>query len=150
MNTISIIGNVVRDCEVRKTTTGRSVCSFTLAVNRMRTADGNQITDFIPCVAWEQLADTMGRYIRKGDKVGVVGMLQSRKTMYKGMEMNTYEVNALHVDFLTVKSRENEQRTQGYGGDNPYIRPQKPQEAPQQLNRGYDGEDIVQEEDLPF
>ena len=75
MNVITIVGNLVKNVEVKSTQSGISVCSFTVAVKRPHTSD---TTDFIPCTAWRQTADFLGKYASKGRKVGISGILTAR------------------------------------------------------------------------
>ena len=64
MNKVILIGRVTKDIELKTTASGKSVASFTLAVNRERkNADGNYEADFINCVAYGQQAETIGKYI---------------------------------------------------------------------------------------
>ena len=81
INRVVLVGRLTKDVEVRKTQTGLSVASFTVACDRRtsRSQDGNQQTaDFINCVAWRQSADFLGQYARKGALVGVEGRIQTR------------------------------------------------------------------------
>ena len=71
INRVVLVGRLTKDVEVRKTQTGLSVASFTVACDRRtsRSQDGNQQTaDFINCVAWRQSADFLGQYARKALK----------------------------------------------------------------------------------
>ena len=105
MNKVMLVGNLTADPEMRTTGSGISVGSFRGAVSRRyKDAEGNQPTDFIPVVAWRQLADLCGRYLTKGRKVGVVGTLQSRSYEDKqGNRRTAYEVVADEVEFLTPR-----------------------------------------------
>ena len=76
MNTINLVGRLTADPELKTTQSGKSVCSFTLAVNRPRVKD---TTDFINCVSWNQSAEYLTNYGRKGSLVAVTGVLTSRK-----------------------------------------------------------------------
>ena len=76
-----ITGNITRDPELRTTTGGPSVCSFTVAVNRnYRGTDGEQKEEvsFIDCSAWGKLAETIAQYGKKGNGVLVSGRLNQR------------------------------------------------------------------------
>lgn len=101
MNKVFLIGNLTRDPEMRTTQSGLSVASFTLAVNRRMSKDGEQQTDFINITAWRQLADLCGRYLTKGRKCAVVGTLQTRTYEAKdGSKRSAFEVVADEVEFL--------------------------------------------------
>ena len=76
MNAVNLTGRLTSDVELKTTQNGKSVCSYTLAVNRPKVKD---TTDFINCVTWNQGAEYLGKYARKGDKVGITGVLTSRK-----------------------------------------------------------------------
>ena len=77
LNTITIMGRMVRDPEIRKTRDGTSVCNFTLAVDRdYKDDNGDRETDFIDCVVWAHTADFVSNYFGKGDLMAVSGRLQ--------------------------------------------------------------------------
>lgn len=80
INRVVLVGRLTRDVEVRKTQTGISVASFTVACDRRgsKDAQGNQTADFISCVAWRQSADFLGQYAKKGALIGVDGHIQTR------------------------------------------------------------------------
>ena len=81
INRVILIGRLTRDPEVRKTQSGKSRLSFTLAVDRRKgaNADPNQPTaDFIPCVAWDRTADLLGQYTHKGSQIGLEGRISTR------------------------------------------------------------------------
>lgn len=114
-NRVVLIGRLTRDPELRKTQTGKSVVSFTLAVNRKYSKE--EQADFINCVAWNQTADFMANYLTKGALISVEGSIQSRtyddsngKRVYV-QEVVSESVNAL--ESLTQR-QEREQQTQSY------------------------------------
>ena len=79
MNTAFLLGRLVRDCEVRYTTTGKCVCQFTLAVDRPFTnQDGQREADFINVVIWGKTAELAGNSLQKGHRVLVRGRIQTR------------------------------------------------------------------------
>lgn len=107
MNKLTIIGNLTRAPESRVTSTGVTVVSFTVAVNRRRSqnADNSQPeADFFRVSAWRQLGENCARYLDKGRKVCVVGAVSCRT--YTGNDGQTHasmEINADDVEFLTPK-----------------------------------------------
>lgn len=142
MNTISITGNITRDPEVKSTKSGVSVCSFTLAVKRPRTSD---TTDFINCVAFRQSADFLGKFAKKGNKVGVVGVLTARAyETNSGDKRTAYEVLADNVELL-------ESRASGQAQNNP-TPVAKPQQAkkPSAFEEEMDDLIVLDDGDLPF
>ena len=108
MNKLFIVGNLTRDPELRTTSSGISVCSFTVAVNRRRSssAAGNQPeADFFRVSAWRQLGENCQRYLAKGRKVAVTGSVSvSTYQGNDGTTRATLEVNADDVEFLTPKN----------------------------------------------
>ena len=101
MNKIFIIGNLTADPVSRTTQSGINVCTFTVAVNR-RHRDGQPEADFFRVNAWRGLADICGKYLAKGRKVAVTGMVSV--STYQGRDGKTYasmDVTADDVEFLT-------------------------------------------------
>ena len=93
LNTWTGVGRITADPELKTTSSGVSVTGFTLAVDRAYAKDGNRQTDYIPCTAFRGTADFICKYAHKGDVVGVVGALQSRKYEDKeGKTRTAYEV----------------------------------------------------------
>ena len=75
LNTITVMGRITKDIELRRTNTGTPVASFTVAVDR--DFDKGK-TDFIECVAWKNTAEFAAKYFSKGSKAVVTGSLQMR------------------------------------------------------------------------
>ncbi len=82
MNSVQLLGNLARDPEIRFTKTGRAVAMFTVACTRMYVPMGSteqrELTDFIPCVAWGNLAENCGNHLSKGSRVFVQGRISVR------------------------------------------------------------------------
>lgn len=78
-NKVILGGRMTADPELKTTQTGVPVLSFTIAVNRRKTNGGEQVSDFINCVAWRERAEFISRYFRKGSCICIVGELQIRK-----------------------------------------------------------------------
>ena len=103
MNKLIIIGNLVRDPELRTTTSGKEVCSFTVAVNRKK-ANSNE-ADYFRVSAWDGLAKICNQYLAKGRKVSVVGPVGVHTYQNnKGETVAQMEVRADDVEFLSSKS----------------------------------------------
>jgi len=108
MNKLTIIGNLTRDPELRTTSAGVNVCSFTVAVNRRNRRDdqnGQPEADFFRVTAWRQLADICAKYLAKGRKVCVVGPVSVHTyTGNDGTTRASLEVNADDVEFLSSRN----------------------------------------------
>lgn len=96
MNQISLIGRLTAKPELKATSSGISVCSFSIAVERdVADADGNRTTDFIDVVTWRASAEFVSRYFDKGQLIAVAGSLQSRHWEDKnGQKRTAWEVQA--------------------------------------------------------
>lgn len=93
LNHIVLMGRLTADPEVKTTTNGLAVTSFTVACDRNVGKDRDKQSDFIPCVAWRQTAEFIGKYFSKGSLIAVEGSLQSRKyTDKEGKNRVSYEV----------------------------------------------------------
>ena len=110
MNRLTIIGNLTKDPEVRTTTSGKTVCGFTVAVNRrQKKEDGKSEADFFNVSAWNELGEICSKYLAKGRKVAVVGSVSVHA--YKGNDGNSYgslDVMATEVEFLTPRGTEDQ------------------------------------------
>lgn len=135
MNKVELIGNLTRDPELTETTSGISVCRFSIAVNRnYYGSDGERKTDFFNCVAWRGLADTIAKYCRKGHKVGVVGSIETRNYEdNNGNKRNAVDIVIQDVDFLTPKE------------DDDYYADESPRSA-----KKPDLQDFEDDPDCPF
>lgn len=78
MNHFVGIGRLTRDPNVKYTQSGKAYASFTLAIDRRKSGDGNQQADFIQCVAWEKIVEIISQYCTKGKKIAVEGRIQTR------------------------------------------------------------------------
>ncbi len=117
LNHIDIMGRLVRDPELRRTGSGISCVSFTIAVDRDYSGKdgGEKETDFIDCVAWRSTADFVSKYFTKGRMAVVSGRLQIRGWTDKdGNKRRTAEVVADNVYF--GDSKKEESSGGNYGG----------------------------------
>lgn len=104
MNSVNLIGRITKDIEVKKTNSGKSVCSFSIAVQRDK-----DNADFVPCTAWDGTADNIGKYFHKGDRIGIVGVLSTRTYESNGEKRFVMEVLVRSFDFLEAKKSDNQQ-----------------------------------------
>lgn len=109
MNKIITIGNLTKDVELRSTQNGKSVATFTVAVQRAFKVDGQPETDFFPVVVWGAMGENCYKYLSKGKKVAIVGSLQNRSYDDKnGNKRQITEIIASEVEFLTPRGNEAE------------------------------------------
>lgn len=132
MNKVFLIGNLVRDPDSRTTQNGKQVCSFTIAVNRPRLAEGQPDADFFRVTAWNAMAENCARYLFKGKKVAVVGPVSVSTYKANNGEMKAQmEVYAQDVEFLTPADK-------------------APQNAPQTQKTDRQTGFVKVDEDMPF
>ena len=102
LNKVILMGHMTADPELKQTTTGISVCSFSIGVNRRysKREQNQQSVDFINIVAWRQQAEFVSRYFKKGSSIIVCGSIQTRKwTDNNGQARYATEVVADEVSF---------------------------------------------------
>ena len=140
MNRLSIIGNLTRDPELRTTTSGISVCSFTVAVNRPKRGDQEQSeADFFNVSAWRELGNNCAKYLAKGRKVYVSGPVSCRMYDRKdGGQGASMEIQASEVEFLTPRGE----------SDNHSAAPAP--EPAQQVDAQSGMAQVEMDEELPF
>lgn len=100
MNNIVITGRLTADPVLSTTQGGANRAHFTVAVDRnVKGKDGNRATDFIPCTAWNQSAEFVSKYFKKGDPIEVAGSLNIDNGTDKEGNKRTYTnvmVNQVH------------------------------------------------------
>jgi single-strand DNA-binding protein len=105
------MGRLVRDPEIRRTNSGKAVCSFTIACDKPGKDTG---ASFIDCVAWEKTADFIGNYFMKGSMVVLEGRLESRQYETKDNQKRTVlEVVVSQAHFCERKKEEAPTQTTG-------------------------------------
>lgn len=116
LNRVVLMGRLVREPELRYTTSDTPVTSFTVACERdFKGNDGEKVTDFFDCVAWRGTAEFVGKYFSKGRMIVVDGSLQSRKWEDKDHNKRTsIEIIASSVYFGDSKRDGDEPRTKDY------------------------------------
>lgn len=109
MNKVFLIGNLTRDPELTETSSGVSVCRFSIAVNRGYTdSNGERQTDFFNCTAWRGVGENVAQYCSKGNKVAVSGSIQIRNYEdNEGIRRTVVDIVAQEVEFLSTKSASN-------------------------------------------
>ena len=107
-NKVILMGNMTADPELRQTTSGISVCSFSIAVNRRgaKSEQNQPSVDFINIVAWRQQAEFVSRYFKKGNPILVCGQIQTRTwTDNQGQKRYATDVVADEVSFTGPASQ---------------------------------------------
>jgi single-strand DNA-binding protein len=114
-NRVVLAGNLTRDPELRFTNDGIPVCSFGLAVNRVRSR--SEEVDFFDISAWRELGETIANYKKKGDPILLEGRLQYRTwEAQDGSKRSKVDVVADNVQFLGGRSDTDDGAPSGGGG----------------------------------
>ena len=101
LNKVILIGRTTREVELRRTSNGTAVATFTLAVeNRFVLKDGKASTDFISCVAWANTAEIMEKYVRKGALIAIEGRIQTRN--YDNKDGNRVYITEVVVENMRM------------------------------------------------
>ena len=126
INRAVLTGRLTRDPELRYTTSGTAVVSFTLAVDRQfRNQNGDRDADFINCVIWRKSAENFSNFTHKGSLVGIEGRIQTRN--YENQQGNRVYVTEVVVDnFALLEPRQNGGGQQ-YGNQQPFGGQGQPQ-----------------------
>lgn len=118
INNVVLVGRLTKDPDLRYTSSGTAVATFTLAINRNFTnQDGNRDTDFINCVIWRKSAETLANYTRKGSLIGVTGRIQTRN--YENQQgQRVYVTEVVAENFQMLESRTASEQRQAKGPSN--------------------------------
>lgn len=144
------MGRLTADPELRQTPTGVSVASFTIAVDRRFSKDGQRQTDFIRCTAWRQQAEFICKYFKKGSMLCVVGNIQTRS--WDGNDGKKQYATDVIVDEAYFTGSKAETGTTGAGG-NGYSQPSQPKQGAMPDFDSFDAMGFIadgSEDDLPF
>ncbi len=148
MNKVILVGRLTKDPELRATTSGVPVCSFTVACDRRYVKQGEERkADFINCIAWRQSAEAISKYFVKGNRIALEGSLQTRSWQdNEGKNRYATEVIVDAWEFAQSKSEGGAQAPYS-PNSNSGLYPVEP-EAP--AVGDIDGFMPIEEDDLPF
>ncbi|MGI6113018.1 MAG: single-stranded DNA-binding protein [Mahellales bacterium] len=143
LNKVILIGRLTKDPELRYLTSGTSVATFTLAVDRNFTnQQGEREADFLPIVAWRKLGETCANYLTKGRMVAVCGRIQTRS--YEGQDGQRRYITEIVADEVRFLDRGN---TSGSLAKEPV--PDKDTQTYDQREDDFFSE-AVEDDELPF
>ncbi|WP_164683496.1 single-stranded DNA-binding protein [Streptococcus hyointestinalis] len=116
INNAVLVGRMTRDAELRYTPQNKAVATFTLAVNRnFKNQNGEREADFINCILWNQPAENLANWAKKGMLIGVTGRIQTRN--YENQQgQRVYVTEVIANNFQVLESRNNQQGGQSQGG----------------------------------
>ena len=109
LNQIVLVGRLTRNIKINKSENGKKIANISLAIPRsFKNMEGTYDTDFIDCVAFENIAENTASHCSKGDIVGVKGRVQSRVVEKDGKKEYLMDIVAEKVTFLSSRKKEEE------------------------------------------
>lgn len=116
INNVVVTGRLVKEVDLRYTSNGTAVASFTMAVDRkFKNAQGERETDFINCVMWRKPAENFANFMRKGSLVGIEGSIQTRN--YEGKDGKRVFVTEVVADSFTFLESKKQADSNGSGNN---------------------------------
>jgi hypothetical protein len=143
MNSVQLLGNLARDPEIRSTTTGKTVARFTVACSSSyvsATGEKREMTDFVPCVAWGNLAESCQENLAKGKRVFVQGRFSRR----------SYETQDGQKRYMTEVVCEFIGQPLGKGMNEPGMGRSGAQETVHTENQSFGDAGSLSTEEVPF
>lgn len=139
INNVVLTGRLTKDVELKYYNSGKSVCYFTIAVNRnYKNANGEYDADFINCKAYRNTAEYLSKYGNKGDLVGVVGSIEITEkdgTWYTNISCQS-------VQLIQIANKNKTDNLNSWGAN--------PNENDKKLINDFMNLDNIKEDDLPF
>lgn len=133
MNSISLVGRITKELELKTTPNEKKVCEFSIAVNRI----GTDKADFINCQVWGKQAENLTKYQGKGSLLGITGSLNVDTYEVEGKKRYKTYVLANNIEYLGTKKEEQQA--------------EQPVEQPKEDPFETFGQQIeINDDDLPF
>lgn len=140
LNNVVLGGRLVRNVEVKKTTSGISTATFTIAVNRPTSKGKEAVADFISCQAWRSQADFLEKYAHQGSEIVVEGRVQTRN--YEGKDGKKVYVTEILCNRVSIASGSGSGTSNNSEPEEPIEPSSDMADEPEQM--------IVHSDDLPF
>lgn len=116
INSVVLVGRMVKDADLRYTAQGQAVATFSLAVNRnFKSQNGEREADFISCVIWRKQAENLANWAKKGTLVGIEGRIQTRN--YESSQGQRVYVTEVVAESFQVLENKNAQMNRGNGNE---------------------------------
>ena len=115
INSVTLVGRLTKDAELKYTTGGTAVCRFSIALNYRR-KNGDQWEDaanYFDVVLWSRQAESLGKYLLKGKQIAVAGELRQERWLQDGQHRSKVEIVAANVQLLGDKSSGNSESGNG-------------------------------------
>lgn len=142
LNSVTLVGRMAGDAELRYTPNNQAVATFRLAVNRpFKNQNSEREADFINCVIWRQQAENLANWAKKGALIGITGRIQTRS--YENQQgQRVYVTEVVANDFQLLESRKDREARPSQG----YSQPDFGRQAEPMNANPMD----ISDDDLPF
>ena len=100
INSINIIGRLVKDAELSYSGNGNAIMNFTIAVDHMKKKDGTADTSFLGCKAFGKMAENLSKYLLKGKQVAIKGYLKQDRWEKDGQKQSRISINCDEIELL--------------------------------------------------
>lgn len=121
MNKVILVGRLTKDPEVRVTQGGKKVASFSVAIDDGKNAEGQKISQYFNCSAWDALAEIIEKFVKKGHRIAIIGKLQNRSwDKPDGTKGYATDISVREMELLTTKAEADQL---GQGSDTGYSSP---------------------------
>ena len=150
MNIVILVGRLVRDPELRKTNSGKSVASFSVAVDKRvgrNAVPGAPTAEFVNIGAWDRQAEVICQYLSKGRQIALRGHLQTRQFQDRN-GATQYRTEVVLDEFDFVGDRGGQSQSNSYNQDQPAPAPQQSRELPLEIDDDFSL--MADDEDVPF
>lgn len=105
MNKVILVGRLTKDPEIKLTQTGKKVASISVAVDDGKDAQGNRISQYFNCSAWDSQAEIIESYVKKGHRIAIIGKLQNRSwDRPDGTKGYSTDVQIRELELLTTRA----------------------------------------------
>ena len=140
LNSVTLVGRLTKDPELRYTPNNQAVATFSLAVNRnFKSQNGEREADFINCVIWRQQAENLANWAKKGALIGIIGRIQTRN--YENQQGQRVYVTEVVAEQFQLLESQKERGNQSQGNSQPdFGRNASMQSSPMDIS----------DDDLPF
>ena len=108
LNTVNIMGNLTKDPEIKSTPSGKSVCSMSIANNRIYSKNNQRVTEvsYFDVEVWGPIAENCAKYLKKGSGIIVEGRLKQDRWEKDGKTQSRVRISANTVHFMPKKADE--------------------------------------------
>ncbi|MBF0122808.1 MAG: single-stranded DNA-binding protein [Candidatus Omnitrophica bacterium] len=118
LNSVNIMGNLTRDPELKTIPSGKSVCSMSIANNRIYTKNGERVTEvsYFDIEVWGAVAENCAKYLKKGSGIIVEGRLKQERWEKDGKTQSRVRIAANSIHFMPRKSDDSGSRMRSDAG----------------------------------